>query len=331
MPDRFTTEGTPGRKRLSLWQDIVCDVFVQLDCKSDLDSGFHGAVTRAAFGQAAFSEVSSCRERVYRTPSRIARADEHYLLIALGRSGQGGVVQDGREALIRPGEFAFYDTTRPYELLFDDDFAQTIFQIPRDMISRLSGTENLTATAFNSTRPLDKLALDFIAAIRELADRVDADTANRLTEQAIDLVAMAINERLAGRTVAKTTHRSALLLRLKTHLHGRMRDPELSLSAVASALSVSPRYVNDLFADESTSFQRYVLSQRLERCARDLASAQHAHRQIGEIAFGWGFNDLSHFSRVFRERYGLSPRQWRHDRRADGMRPDATRRAGDSR
>ena len=122
MPALFTTEGAPTHRRLALWQDIVCDVFVQLDCKSDLGSAFHGAITSAQLGPAKCSVVSSSRQRVLRTPSRIARASEDFVLFALGRSGSGGVVQDGRETVIQPGEFAFYDTTRPYELRFNDDF-----------------------------------------------------------------------------------------------------------------------------------------------------------------------------------------------------------------
>lgn len=65
-----------------------------------------------------------------------------------------------------------------------------------------------------------------------------------------------------------------------------------------------------------TSFQRHVLTQRLDQCARELASPRTVHRQIGEIAFAWGFNDLSHFGRVFREHYGLSPRDWRQSKLA---------------
>jgi AraC-like DNA-binding protein len=49
----------------------------------------------------------------------------------------------------------------------------------------------------------------------------------------------------------------------------------------------------------------------LAQCQRDLASPILAHRHVSEIAFAWGFNDVSHFGRVFRERYGLSPRDFR--------------------
>jgi AraC-like DNA-binding protein len=315
MPALFTTENAPTHRRLALWQDIVCDVFVQLDCKSDLGPNFHGAITSATIGKARWSEVSSNQQRVFRTPSRISRAHDDFILIALGKRGVGAVLQDGRETIVHPGEFAIYDTTRPYELQFNDAFTQTIFQVPREMLhQRISRTENLTAISFTADRPLQQLAYNFIASVAEIADRLDQDTALRLADQAVDLVAMAMSERLSGHALSPSTHRSALLSRLKAHVLAHLGDADLSLSETAATLGISPRYVNDLFADDRTSFQRYVLAQRLERCKRDLSSPMQAHRHVGEIAFAWGFNDLSHFGRVFREHFGMSPRDFRQGR-----------------
>ncbi|MGO4717223.1 helix-turn-helix domain-containing protein [Bradyrhizobium sp. 2TAF24] len=315
MPIELSTAHAPAHRKLAFWQDIVCDTFVQLDCRSELGDDLHGTLSSSMLGQMSCTEVTSSAQRVYRTPSRIARAREDYILIALGREGVGGVVQDGREVVIHPGAFAFYDTTRPYELLFDADFHQTIFQIPRaELQGRVAGTETLTAVGFDRLRPLDRLALDFLTSISGLVDQVDADTGTRLSEQALDLVAMAIGDRLAHRPVSPSSHRAALLHRLKAHIRAHLADPELSVADTAAALGISSRYVNNLLADEQTSFQRHVLAQRLEQCHRALASPAQVHRQIGEIAFAWGFNDLSHFGRAFREHYGLSPRAWRASR-----------------
>jgi len=316
MPIQFTTDAAPGYRRLALWQDIVCDVYVGLDCTSSLGSDFGGSVTRTALGRAACSEVSSQQQRVYRTPARIGRAQEQYFLVAFGKRGIGGVVQDGRETVIHPGEFAIYDTTRPYELRFDDAFTQVILQVPHDMLQqRISGTEALTAISFGPDRPLSKLAHDFVYQLCQSADRIAPEQATRLSEQAVDLVAMSLAERLPAQPSA-STHRAAMLYRLKAHIRAHLSDPELSLLQTAAALGISSRYVNDLLSDEDTSFQRHVLKERLAQCARDLASPMLAHRQVGEIAFAWGFNDLSHFGRVFREHYGASPREWRHSRLA---------------
>ena len=82
---------------------------------------------------------------------------------------------------------------------FDEAFTQTILQVPRDMLRRrIAGTEALTAIAFGGDRPLQKLAHDFVYQLCQNADRIEAEHGIRLSEQAVDLVAMAISERLHG-------------------------------------------------------------------------------------------------------------------------------------
>src|SRR5882672_3825182 len=66
-----TSSSVPDR-RLAVWQDIVCDTFVGLDCRSDLHDAFWGSVSQSAVGPATFTRVESCAQRVYRTPSRTA-------------------------------------------------------------------------------------------------------------------------------------------------------------------------------------------------------------------------------------------------------------------
>ena len=80
---------------------------------------------------------------------------------------------------------------------------------------------------------------------------------------------------------------------------------------VAVAIGVSERYLRDLFAREGMSLGRYIWTSRLERCRAALSDPSQAHRAISEIAFAWGFNDMSHFSHYFRERVGVSPREYR--------------------
>src|SRR5260370_40195 len=55
---------------------------------------------------------------VCRTPEHISQADPDMLKLALVRGGDSCVItQDGRQARLSPGEFAFYDTRRPYEVV----------------------------------------------------------------------------------------------------------------------------------------------------------------------------------------------------------------------
>jgi AraC-like DNA-binding protein len=184
--------------------------------------------------------------------------------------------------------------------------------MPRKLLQqRIGAFEALTATTFSSDRPLEGLAYEFLVSAGKVIDHVDPATATRLLDQGLDLIAMAFAERMHQRSPDQSVHRSALLYRLKNTILTQLSDPELSMSGVAAAVGISPRYASDLMADEQTSFRSYVQTQRLERCRRDLADPAHAARHIGDIAFAWGFNDLAHFSRIFKQRFGASPREWR--------------------
>src|SRR5882757_2225065 len=209
-------------------------------------------------------------------------------------------------------QFTIYDTTRPYELRFDDSFSQTILQMPRKLLQqRIGAFDMLTATTFSSDRPLESLVYEFLVGMSKTIDHVDPVTATRLLDQALDLVAMAFADRMRQRSPDQSSHRSALLYRLNNYILTHLRDPELSMPRAAAAIGISPRYASDLMAAEQTSFRSYVQVQRLERCRRDLSDPAHAARHISDIAFAWGFNDLAHFSRIFKQRFGASPREWR--------------------
>jgi AraC-like DNA-binding protein len=87
--------------------------------------------------------------------------------------------------------------------------------------------------------------------------------------------------------------------------------PGLDAQTVAEAVGLSPRYINKLFEVEDTSLMRYIWNTRLEYCAKELADPVCSITRISDIAMKWGFNDMSHFSRAFRDSFDMSPRDWR--------------------
>ncbi len=110
---------------------------------------------------------------------------------------------------------------------------------------------------------------------------------------------------------AQSSGAQALIARLCRTIERRLDDPELSPASVAQAEGISERYLQKLFEGTGDSFSHYVRERRLQRTAADLASPGHAAQTVSEIAFRCGFNDAAHFSRMFRARFGLSPREFR--------------------
>ena len=91
-------------------------------------------------------------------------------------------------------------------------------------------------------------------------------------------------------------------------------DSDLTVSRIAAELDVSTRYVQMTFARMQTTPSAYVRSRRLEHAARQLANP-YCDTPITGIALDSGFGDLSTFCRLFRSRYGVSPRAYRGGQR----------------
>jgi len=103
---------------------------------------------------------------------------------------------------------------------------------------------------------------------------------------------------------------------VKRYVDDHLRDGGLNISIVAGVLGVTPRYVQQLFQREGTTFSKYLLERRLAE-ARKLLSRGSGARSIGATAYEVGFGDISYFNRTFRKRYGVAPSAVREQSAAD--------------
>jgi AraC-like DNA-binding protein len=102
--------------------------------------------------------------------------------------------------------------------------------------------------------------------------------------------------------------------RIETYVGANIDDPELSIDAIAGALGCSRRYLYKAFGSRPETLGEMIWRLRLERCAQMLSGRAAEDGTITEIAFASGFNSSTHFSRLFRARYGMTARDWRKRR-----------------
>jgi transcriptional regulator GlxA family with amidase domain len=108
------------------------------------------------------------------------------------------------------------------------------------------------------------------------------------------------------------THQDMQCARLKSYIESQLKDPELSVESIAEACGMSVRSVHRAFAtDPAGSVSSYLWSRRLSHCAAALRDPNQSHRPITDICLSWGFNSTSHFSRLFKNQFGVPPREYR--------------------
>jgi AraC-like DNA-binding protein len=312
MNQLLTTASVPREERLAYWTDMVCNVYVQLGCDAAETDDFNGTIHNHTLPSLDLSVVTSCAQEVSRTPALIARSTDDYFLVSIQTAGSGVISQDGRDAVLSPGDFALYDSTRPYQLHFRENFQQIVLKLPGD---RLRGivreTEKLTATKVSGREGAGHLLIGMIHTLWDDVDALQPASALAVADGVLNILVAGLQTLPVANRPALTNLAAYHLARIKGLIDEQLSDPLLSVSGIAAQLGISVGHVFRLFKSEAVTPSQYIWNRRLEACCRDLLDARLATRSVSEIAYSRGFNDAAHFSRVFRERYGRSPREWR--------------------
>lgn len=316
MARLLSTDLVPRDQRLAYWTDMICNVYVQLGCDPVPAPGgrgdFEGSIRQHTLPSLDVSVVTSGPQKVMRTPAHIARSSDDYFLVSIQARGRGVVRQDGRDAVLSVGDFALYDSTRPYQLLFDGAFEQIVLKLPGERLrSELRETEALTATTVSGREGAGHLLLGMIRTLREDIDALQPASALAVASGVLNILVAGLQTLPAARSPALSNLTAFHLARIKRRIDARLEDPALSVGALAGELGMSVSQIHRVFKSEPLTPSQYIWERRLEACSRDLLDPRLAGRTVGEIAYGRGFSDAAHFSRAFRERFGCSPREWR--------------------
>jgi AraC-like DNA-binding protein len=310
----FCTSDVEPRHGVTYWREVVMEQLARHQFRSSVGPTFQGRVAMGMLGPVSVAHFACDPCEVGRTKRDLASCQKDEIAVCLQLRGKSVIVQDGREAVMQAGNFALLDTVRPCSVHLQDRIEWIVVSVPRQALeARLRRIEALTAQPLSAGRSVSGLTYEFLSLLPSRLDAIEPQAGETLAEHATDLIALSFAlETKDG--IALSSPRSSALLRLRAAVEARLCEPDLKPAAVAAQANISVRYANELLKQEGYSVERYILRRRLERCRRALEDPQQSHRSIGEIAFGWGFSDLSHFGRRFRAEYGCTPGD--HRRRA---------------
>ncbi|MBV6762123.1 AraC-like ligand-binding domain-containing protein [Rhodococcus opacus] len=307
----ISTDSVAHADRREFWTRAISRTYVDLQCDVPEPSGsLGGSIEVADLATLGLSKVTSTAQSVLRTPAGIARACEDYFLVSVQNRGSGFVVQDDRIARFDPGDFVLYDTTRPYELHFTDDFEQYVLRLPGATLRTLvRNTDDLTARTVPGAQGAGKLLLTMVRTL--LDDATMSPQSAEAVAQSVEYILVAGLAGLSGLDAPPPELAARRLAAIKQEIRARLRDPDLSIASVAAALHLSPSTLHRAFASEPLSASEWIWTQRLEGAKRELVDPTLSNSSISDVAFAWGFSDPAHFSRAFRARFGCSPREYR--------------------
>lgn len=251
---------------------------------------------------------------------------EHGYAFVLMIDGEADARHYGHACTLARGDFLLVDGAAPLEFAFDDGGEALVMRVPaRVLRNHLPSPDQFCGVALRASEGIAQDVADLVRCIfGQLEDGLSAQFHGRIARNLLDTLATAFAMAREGSLDGSPMlcNRNA---RVRLRIERDLRDPALSPSVVAARLRMSPRYLRAIFAASNETVSAYILRRRLEECARELADPERRRTSITEIAFGWGFNSAPHFTRSFRERFGMSPRQYRACAGSLGLAPEPTR------
>lgn len=230
----------------------------------------------------------------------------------LQRAGSAELQQYGNRAALGCGDITLYDPSRAWRYKADGEGEVILVHVPSRLLTEnLPGAEGLCGRRLRCneglTATVGAMAQMLVSQLRDGLDELSRQrVANHLLGMFTSCYSPAIDSGTSGSAVM-----AGRLWRVKAFVEENLRNPDLSPALVASEMRLSPRYLRMIFAASDEPILTYIMRRRLEECARQLADPRWRGHSITEIAFAWGFNSAPHFTRSFRARFGMSPRQYR--------------------
>ena len=306
----WSTNSVPKRESFAFWNDAVCDAFLRVRTERAERVEFSGSIVSAPAGELMVNHVRSERHLVRRGRQAVSRDTDDWFFVNLHQDGNCVLTQDGRDQQVKAGDLCLFDSTRPFDLDFTKDMALTSFLVPRGALLARAVNAPEAVVREIPRHGAGALLYQFSAGLAAAASTLSPAQAAQAGTIFIDLLALAIGATSSTRENARPTMRQVLFTSICADIRARLNNPALDLTTVAKRVCIAPRTLQTWFQERGTSFTSYVLEQRLLLAQQQLGLPA-ANATITEIAYAVGFSDLSHFSRCFRRRFGMTPSDWR--------------------
>lgn len=328
MPVLLDTTGMSARQRSAAMGEFFetqSSMPMRFECERPLQDMQMG-MSVSEVGDLTVHRTWGAALRVVRGKRELGATTEPYLDIAYfdGAVTTGVTGNRGDRIVGRAGEILPLDLTTSLAMDWPDRHDNYALPLTHARIG-LPTVVIRRAVSAAASSPLLGLLQRHVARLCLAAPALEGSPAARvMAETTVDLVRAFVLTAGGSPDERAEAMEDTLPMRVERYMRDHLAEPALSAAQIAAAHFVSVRHLYNLWsAGHEQGLAEWLMDQRLDRAGRELARSTLS---IAAVAHTCRFADASHFSRRFRQRYGMSPRDWRSCRRdrAGGTTGDLT-------
>lgn len=231
-------------------------------------------------------------------------SDRAFILMSV--SGDVIVRHYGREVGLSTGDFVLMDSREGCTIDVGDDGTKSmVLALSRDMLSQMrSNADSVYGHHIAGRRGAGRM-LSAVLQSLDVDGEDEGDDDAIATSVTMSLLESALNQ--AGPDEGRRIRACQQLDRIRAWATPRVGDPDLDADMLADEFGLSRRSLYRLFAETGSTPRRWLANLRLDLAQQWLRDPTSPHRSVCQVAFAAGFNDSSHFARLFKRRFGTPP------------------------
>lgn len=299
----LSTATTSAPLRSEYWAQALGTLCGRLRAETLGAGTIDGHIDYATIWRLRLCQIEVSQHRIAH-PASWPELGEHPVKVLFQTHGTSIFEQDGRRLVVAPGDCLVYDVSRPHVITSPARTKHDVVIIPRQLVEQRGvRLDRFQAQQISAREGAGRLAHDFVVSAFKEAPALAASCELQVADTLLDLVLLPFFTEPCFRRPG----RAALSSRIKALICQNLSDPDLSIEQLSAALDCTKRYLHMSFADEGTTITSYIWQKRLEKCLEELEFGRRSGKTLTDIAFSWGFSSSSHFTHLFKKRYGMPP------------------------
>jgi AraC-like DNA-binding protein len=292
-------------ERVAVWSRWSAETFSNIlvsDCPGGALDGF---IRGVRLGAGRLLKVRSPGRRLIR---KAVPQVEPALTVVLQLTGVSHIDQEMRSCALTAGDISVTDGKYPFQQQISYASELMLLQLPRETaVGRYPALLQSSAQAHPACQPAAALLRGALEAAFETAVHLSAAQRERLCHALFALATLLSDDHAAPASGDHYRQQAAL-----TEIEEHLGESAICAQFLAARVGLSRRRLDEIFVKNfGRPIAAYIWERRLERAKDMLHDDSCMSQTITEIAFSVGFENTSHFSRAFKNRFGTAPSIWR--------------------
>lgn len=295
---------------------IACDCFLD---RNAISAGLEMDFEKLRLGNISLVRYNSWGTHgVRRTQHHLRRDDSDDILFYVPLTARYQVKQSDNGLALVPGTAAFVNLRKPFATLFIGSgtspssaaHVRIPFAMARERLPRID-------EYMNSVIPLNpgsgRVMLSLLRSMLNDAPHFCSQSYQSFGDALLNVICSvtldALNHQTDASSASDSKGRNVTRKRIMDYVAVNLCNPDLCPELIARHCRISLRSLHHAFEAMPLTLTSWIKEQRLQKCHAALTHPNSSGQTVAEIAYAWGFKDISHFSRAYRARFGRSPGQ----------------------